>query len=115
MSAQRKQVKEPLQFKAKVFLITGEDEHIAASAEARDITPKGLHLRPQKKIPLNTRCTVDITLTGTASTIHVVTPATVCAHDVQGMDVTFTDMDIISFVHLNAFISVQGSRSDVPS
>jgi len=115
MSALRQHESETLQFKTKVVIITDEDELIETSAKAGDITIKGIYLIPKKKLPINTRCILDITVTGSASKIHVTTPARICDHDPRGMQITFIDMDIISFVHLKTLVAIQAPEGQRPA
>ncbi|MCF6188238.1 MAG: PilZ domain-containing protein [Desulfobulbaceae bacterium] len=98
-----------IRFESQITIRTGDDT-VEATADSRNISLKGIYLVPEKKIPVDTPCTLAITLTGKGSQMIVTIPGKICRHDGQGTAVTFLDMDVDSFVHLKNLIQLHSSE-----
>ena len=112
MSNRERRDAERIQFESRIVIKT-EGDTVEATADSRNISLKGIYLIPEKKIPLGTHCTLDITLTGTASMMTLTIPGNVCRHDSKGMAVAFIDMDVDSFVHIKNLIKLHNPEADL--
>jgi len=111
MSEQEKRKAERIRFESQITIRTGDDT-VEATADSRNISLKGIYLVPEKKIPVDTPCTLAITLTGKGSQMIVTLPGKVCRHDGQGTAVAFLDMDVDSFVHIKNLVKLHNSEPD---
>lgn len=109
MSKQEQRGARRIRFESQITIRTGDDT-VEATADSRNISLKGIYLMPQKKIPVDTHCTLAITLTGKGSQMIVTIPGKVCRHDGQGMAVAFLDMDVDSFVHIKNLVNLHTSE-----
>lgn len=80
---------------------------ITAAVETDNISLKGLFLITETKIPLQTDCSVDITLEGTSSALNFTVAGTVCRHDPDGFAVAFSNIDPDSFAHIKNLMHLQ--------
>jgi len=100
---------ERIQFTSHIH-ITTEDDTIGARADSRDISLKGIYLVPEKRIPLNTFCTLQISFTGESSTMTFTLHGKVCRHDDRGMGIAFHDLTEDSFVHIKNLIALHSAE-----
>ncbi len=108
MSKERRQDNR-IQFKSRVCIVT-EDETISAEADSRDISLMGIYLVPELKIPLNTFCSLKITIKGASSSMDLNVHGKVCRVDEQGMAIAFLDMKKDSFVHIKNLILLHAAE-----
>ena len=94
-----------VRFESHIVIKTSKDT-VGATADSRNISLRGIYLVPEKKLPLDTACTLDITLTGYTSKMTVTVPGRICRHDDQGMAVDFLDMQVDCFVHIKNLIKL---------
>jgi len=92
-----------IRFSSRIHITTKNDT-IGARADSRDISLKGIFLLPEKMLPLNTFCSLKISLTGESSTMTFTVHGKVCRHDEQGMGIAFLDMEEDSFVHIKNLV-----------
>jgi len=111
MSNQERREAERIRFKSRIIIKT-EDDTIGATADSRNISFKGMYVVPEKILPLNTLCTLDVTLTGNTSKMTITIPGTVCRHDEKGMGIAFTEMKVDSFIHIKNLIKLHTSQDD---
>jgi len=111
MSDRERREAERVRFESRVSIKT-EEETIGATADSRNISLKGMYVIPEKKLPLKTPCTLDITLTGNTSKMTITIPGKVCRHDEKGMGIAFTDMKVDNFVHIKNLIKLHSSQGD---
>lgn len=111
MSNQERREAERIRFKSQVTIKT-ENDTIGATADSRNISFKGMYVLPEKMMPLNTPCTLDVTLTGTTSKMTITIPGTVCRHDDKGMGIAFTEMKVDNFIHIKNLIKLHTSQED---
>jgi len=100
-----------IRFESQITIRTCDDT-VEATADSRNISLKGIYLVPEKKIPVDTPCTLAITLTGKGSQMIVTIPGKICRHDGQGMAVAFLDMDVDSFVHIKNLVRLHTLETD---
>ena len=105
MNAQERRKAERIRFESHITIRTN-DETVEATADSRNISLNGVYLVPQKKIPVDTPCTLAITLTGKGSQMIVTLPGVVCRHDSQGTAIVFSDIEVDSFVHIKNLIQL---------
>ena len=110
MSEQEQRKAERIRFESQITIRTGDDT-VEATADSRNISLKGIYLVPEKKIPVDTPCTLAITLTGKGSQMIVTIPGKICRHDGQGTAVAFLDMDVDSFVHIKNLVKLHTSET----
>ena len=109
MNKQEQRGAERIRFESHIIIKT-RDETVVATADSRNISLKGIYLVPEKKIPVDTACTLAITLTGKGSQMIITIPGKICRHDNQGMAVAFLDMDVDSFVHIKNLVNLHTSE-----
>lgn len=97
---------DPIDLKAHILIRT-ETESIAATADFRNISLQGIYLVPEKKLPANTSCTLEITLIGETSKLTTTIPGRIGQNDDQGMRVDFLDMKVDSYVHIKNLLNLQ--------
>ena len=100
---------ERIRFTSRIH-ITTEDDTISARADSRDISLRGIYLVPEKKIPLNTFCSLQISFTGASSTMTVTLHGKVCRHDDEGMGIAFLDLSEAGFVHIKNLIALHNAE-----
>ncbi len=109
MSKREQREAERIRFESQITIRTGDDT-VEATADSRNISLKGIYLVPEKKIPVDTPCTLAITLTGKGSQMIVTIPGKICRHDGRGTAVAFLDMDVDSFVHIKNLVNLHSSE-----
>lgn len=117
MNGQERRQAKRVRFESHITIRT-EDETVEATADSRNISLKGIYLVPKKTIPLNTPCTLAITLTGKGSQMLVTVPGVVRRHDGRGMAIAFPDMDVDSFVHIKNLVqlhTMEETTTDPPT
>ena len=92
-----------IRFESRVRIHT-EDGTINAEVDSRDISLMGIYLVPEKKLAINTFCTLNICINGESSIMEFIIHGKVCRHDTEGMGVAFLDMEKDTFVHLKNLI-----------
>jgi len=92
-----------IRFESRVCIVT-DDGTVSAEADSRDISLMGIYLVPEKKLPLNTFCSLRITIQGESSSMDLTVHGKVCRIDEQGMGIAFLDMKKDSFVHIKNLI-----------
>ncbi len=92
-----------IRFESRVCIVT-DDGTVSAEADSRDISLMGIYLVPEKKLPLNTFCSLQITIQGESSSMDLTVHGKVCRIDEQGMGIAFLDMKKDSFVHIKNLI-----------
>ncbi|BCO09370.1 hypothetical protein GF1_17460 [Desulfolithobacter dissulfuricans] len=90
--------------RVRIHLNSGELE---ATADTRDISLKGLYIRSEEKLPVGTRCSLDIDLTGPGSKLICSLTGVICRHDASGMGIHFQEMNADTFIHLKSFIKLK--------
>ena len=84
--------------------ITSEDNSFQAEADAQDISLKGIYLVSDEKLPIETLCTLDITLTGQSIKMKFTLFGRVCRHDENGMGIAFMDLEEDTFQHIKTLL-----------
>ncbi len=97
-----------IRFESRVRIRT-EDGTINAEVDSRDISLMGIYLVPEKRIAINTLCTLNICIKGESSTMEFTIHGKVCRHDTKGMGVAFLDMEKDTFVHLKNLIMLHAA------
>ncbi len=92
-----------IRFESRICIVT-EDGMVKAEADSRDISLMGIYLVPEKKLPLNTFCSLKITVKGTSSCMDLTVHGKVCRVDEQGMGIAFLDMKKDSFIHIKNLV-----------
>ncbi len=108
MSTERRQDKR-IQFESRVCIVS-EDKAINAQADSRNISLMGIYLVPEQKIPLNTFCSLKITIQGASSSMNLSVHGKVCRVDEQGMGIAFLDMKKDSFVHIKNLVMLHAAE-----
>lgn len=92
-----------VEFTGKVRILS-EDNAFQAEADAKDISLKGIYLVSDEKLPIETLCTLDITLTGESIIMKFTIFGRVCRHDENGMGIAFMDMEEDTFLHIKTLL-----------
>ncbi|RUM37249.1 MAG: hypothetical protein DSY57_04460 [Desulfobulbus sp.] len=92
-----------IRFESRICIVT-EDGTVKAEADSRDISLMGIYLVPEKKLPLNTFCNLQITIQGESSTMNLTVHGKVCRVDERGMGIAFVDMKKDIFIHIKNLI-----------
>jgi hypothetical protein len=92
-----------ISFNGKVR-ITAQDNSFQAEADAKDISLKGIYLVSREKLPIESMCTLDITLTGESIIMRLTIFGRVCRHDDRGMGIAFLDMEEDTFLHIKTLL-----------
>ncbi|WP_457574448.1 PilZ domain-containing protein [Desulfolithobacter sp.] len=95
-----------IRFESRVR-IHWDNGELEATADTRDISLKGLYVFAEKRLPVGTRCSLDIDLTGPASKLICSLTGVICRHDASGMGIQFQEMDPHAFVHLKSFLHLK--------
>lgn len=92
-----------IRFESRVRLHSANGE-LEATADTRNISLKGLYVLAEERLPVGTRCSVDIDLTGPGSKLICSLTGVICRHDAKGMGIHFLEMNAHAFVHLKSFL-----------
>ena len=87
-------------FKSTAVLRYGDGDLLEVQVDTRNISLHGLLLVSEARLPLETPCTIEISLIGTTSRMEVVAQGVVQRHEPDGMAVDFTHLDPDSFLHI---------------
>jgi hypothetical protein len=92
-----------INFNGKVR-ITAQENSFQAEADAKDISLKGIYLVSSEKLPIESLCSLDITLTGESIIMKFTIFGRVCRHDDRGMGIAFLDMEEDTFLHIKTLL-----------
>ena len=94
---------ERIRFESRVLIVT-EDKTVSAEADSRNISLMGIYLVPEKMLPLQSLCRLQISIQGDSSCMDFTIRGKVCRVDEQGMGIAFVDMEKDTFVHIKNLI-----------
>ena len=94
-----------VRFESRILIRTDQG-NIKATAEARNISLKGIYLQAESMLPIGTWCDIDIGLTGNSSEMFFTVQGRVCRHDEHGMGIAFLDLSMDNFVHIKNLVQL---------
>ena len=102
-----------IRFATRVLIRTS-DTTVAAEADSRDISLRGIYLVPEQHIPVESPCTLEIALEGTSSRMTLSVPGVVCRHDRTGTAIAFVDLEEGAALHIANLIRLHGGKPTTP-
>lgn len=96
-----------IQFTSTALVHFDSRQTLSVDVKTDNISLKGVFLMAETKIPLQTECSVDITLEGTSSTLHFTVDGTVCRHEPDGFAVAFSALSPDSYAHITNLLHLQ--------
>lgn len=88
------------------FLSTANLLHggLRVSGSIRDLSMKGLFVVTAATLPVNAPVDVEITLSGSTTELSILIKGTVVRCEKEGIAVTFSEMELDSFIHLRNIV-----------
>ena len=93
--------------KIDVRLVSGQDT-ICLDANSRDLSLKGIFVKTDTAFPLDTRCEVDIYLTGGVEEIKLEIQGKTVRQTDDGVGIVFKSMDVETYTHLKNIVYYNG-------
>ncbi|MCL2459588.1 MAG: PilZ domain-containing protein [Desulfobulbus sp.] len=87
-------------FSSAAVLQYGDDDLLELQVDTHNISLHGLYLITEVRLPLETPCTVKISLAGATSRMEAIAQGVVRRHEPDGIAVAFTHLDPDSFLHI---------------
>ncbi len=97
-------------FETSALVQVDGSEPFAAEVETENISLKGLFLKTDKLIPVNTDCSVEIGLQGTTSNMRFTVEGKICRHDPSGLGIAFTRLNVDNYTHISNLVNLQASQ-----
>ncbi len=90
-------------FKTNIILKTDQSEiHIEGSS--KDLSLKGIFIHTQEEITVDTKCLVEVTLTGMTEPLTLNMQGKIIRKEHDGIAVKFETMDLDSYTHLKNLV-----------
>ncbi|MBM9513529.1 PilZ domain-containing protein [Desulfogranum marinum] len=99
MNNERRQAQR-IHFTSTALVHFDSGQTLSAAVKTENISLKGLFIITETKIPLQTDCSVDITLEGKSSTLQFTVVGTVCRHEPEGFAMVFSTLSPDSYAHI---------------
>lgn len=106
-----KRQKTRVPFHAQVVIRAGGEE-IISDADSQDISLRGMFVRSQRSLSVNTACQVEILLTGSSSRLSIRVEGRVAREDKGGMGIVFDSLDLDSYYHLKNLLLYNAQDPD---
>lgn len=100
MSVSEQRRSQRIRFSCQAVVHYGPDLSLSADVDTHDISLHGLFLKTSQLLPMDTRCEIEISLSGSTSSMLFLARGMVCRHDATGMAVNFTQLDPDSYLHI---------------
>jgi c-di-GMP-binding flagellar brake protein YcgR len=84
--------------------IEAEGKIVNLSGDSKDLSLHGVFARTDNKLPLGSKCSVTVCLTGTIEKIELLMKGAVVRDDVDGMGIKFDSMDVETYSHLKNIV-----------
>ena len=85
---------------------------LEARGHTRDLSLKGLYITTDRRLPLDTECSVEVFLSGGMETIRLSMKARIARIDKAGLGVSFDSMDLESYTHLKNLVMYNKDKGD---
>jgi hypothetical protein len=98
-------------FKTSIVLKTDQSE-IHIDGNSRDLSLKGIFIHTGEQIPIDTRCEVEVNLTGMTEQLNLYMQGRVVRKAPNGIAVEFDSMDLDSYTHLKNLVRYNAADPD---
>ncbi|MBW1897681.1 MAG: PilZ domain-containing protein [Deltaproteobacteria bacterium] len=106
-----KKKKQRVDFKTKITLKTDKSE-LNIEGSSKDLSLKGMFIHTNEDIVLNTKCEVEIYLTGMTEKFVLNMQGAIIRQEDNGIAVEFISMDLDSYTHLKNILRYNTSSPD---
>jgi hypothetical protein len=100
-----------VEFKTKITLKTDQSK-LNIEGNSKDLSLKGMFINTDEHIALNTKCDIEIYLTGMTEEFTLNMHGTVIRLENNGIAVEFTTMDLDSYTHLKNILRYNAENPD---
>ncbi|MBI9086521.1 MAG: PilZ domain-containing protein [Desulfobacterales bacterium] len=108
---EEKRDKTRVKFKTQVAIRAG-DMKITSEANSTDISLRGMFVRTDQVLPVDTACHVDILLSGSSSRLSIRVQGRVVREDREGLGIVFDSLDVDSYYHLKNLLLYNAQDPD---
>jgi len=106
-----KRRRQRVDFKTKITLKTDQSE-LNLEGSSKDLSLKGMFINTDKHIALNTKCDIEIYLTGMTEEFTLNMKGVIIRREGNGIAVEFITMDLDSFTHLKNILRYNTENPD---
>lgn len=106
-----KRKKQRVDFKTKISLKTDQSE-LNIEGSSKDLSLKGIFIQTNQNIALNTKCDIEIYLTGMTEKFVLNMQGITIRQEDNGIAVEFISMDLDSYTHLKNILRYNTQNPD---
>ena len=93
--------------------IVADGRKMDVQGSTKDLSLKGLFIETQDKIPIGTKCSVEVSLTGSIDQIVLRMKATIVRKTERGLGIAFDSMDVDSYTHLKNIVQYNSMQDSI--